>query len=433
MKYLILSVFILFNHSGLVRAQLTRTEKKIVQEVNSLAPEQLELLKRVVNMNSGTMNFDGVQAVGKVLMEEFEALGFETSWVDGQEFGRAGHLLATHEGKPENLKVMLIGHLDTVFEPDHPYQSYTIDGDSVMRGPGVVDMKGGDVIILYALRAMREAGALKNMNVRVVMTGDEEKSGSPLSLSKQLLVETAEWADVAIGFENGDSNFKTAVISRRGSIRWKLEVNGNAAHSSQVFSEEVGAGAIYEASRILKAFYDELSQEPLLTFNPGVILGGTAVEFDNGKDGGTAYGKSNVVASEVVVSGDIRAVSPEQLAMTKETMERIVSSHLPGTEAAITFEEGYPPLPPTQGNRELLDLYSTVSSDLGLGPVSAVDPLRAGAADVSFTSGLVDAAMDGIGLSGGNDHTANEYADLNRLPDLTKRAALLLYRLNQKK
>ncbi len=429
----ILSALFFFLYSTVAVGQLTRSEKKIISSVEANGAAQSELLKRVVNINSGTMNFDGVRQVGKVFLEEFEDLGFETSWLDGDSFGRAGHLLASHEGEKDNVKIMLIGHLDTVFEPDHPYQSFRMEGDSIIHGPGVVDMKGGDVIILYALRALKEAGVLKDMNIRVVMTGDEEKSGHPLALSKQILVETAEWADIAIGFENGDSNYRTAVISRRGSIRWKLEVQGNAAHSSQVFSESVGAGSIYETSRILNAFYQELSSEPLLTFNPGVILGGTAVEFDAGKDGGSAIGKSNVVAQTTIVSGDIRAVSPDQLTMAKETMKRIVAAHLPGTEATITFEDGYPPLPPSESNRQLLEVYSSVSSDIGMGPVTAVDPIRAGAADVSFTSGLVDAAMDGLGLSGGNDHTAQEFGELNRLPGLTIRAALLLYRLNEKK
>ena len=414
-------------------AQLNRNERKIEQAVDKHASDAIELLKNTVNMNSGTMNFDGVRKVGDEYRKEFEALGFETEWQDGSAFNRAGHLVARHTGKENKPKIMLIGHLDTVFEPDHPLQEYRLEGDSVLHGPGVVDMKGGDVIIIYALRALKEAGQLDDMNIWVVMTGDEEKSGSPLRLSKKALTDAAEWADYAIGFENGDSNFRTAVVSRRGSIGWTLSVSGNAAHSSQVFSEAVGAGAIYEASRILHEFYNNLSTEPLLTFNPGVIMGGTSVQFDTSSDGGSASGKKNVVAQSAIVSGDIRAVSPEQLKMVKEKMVEIVNNHLPGTDAAISFDEGYPPLAPSAANNELLALYSGASSDLGFGEVIAVDPIRAGAADVSFTSGLVDAAMDGIGLSGGNDHTEKEYGELNRLSRLTKRAAVFLYRLSEKK
>jgi glutamate carboxypeptidase len=430
-KQLLLLISILFTFSSW--AQLKRDERKIDQSVEAHATDAIQLLKKTVNMNSGTMNFDGVRNVGEVYRKEFEAMGFETWWEDGSAFNRAGHLVARHQGKDGQPKIMLIGHLDTVFEPDHPLQEYTQEGDSILRGPGVVDMKGGDVIIIYALRALKDAGQLDDMNIWVVMTGDEEKSGSPLKLSKKALTDAAGWADYAIGFENGDSNFGTAVISRRGSIGWTLSVSGNAAHSSQVFSEVVGAGAIYEASRILNEFYNTLASEPLLTFNPGVVMGGTSVEFDPSADGGSASGKKNVVAQSAIVSGDIRAVSPEQLEMAKRKMKEIVGNHLPGTDAEISFDEGYPPLPPSDANKELLEIYSGVSEDLGYGKVVAVDPIRAGAADVSFTSGMVEAAMDGIGLSGGNDHTENEYAELQRLSQLTKRAAVFLYRLNQKK
>jgi len=415
------------------QAQLNRQERKIIDQVAKQSADAVTLLKSSVRMNSGTMNFDGVREVGDLYRKEFDELGFETSWVDGAAFNRAGHLVARHIADNDGVKLLLIGHLDTVFEPDHPLQDYRQEGDSILYGPGVVDMKGGDVIIIYALKALKEAGLLDQMNLWVVMTGDEEKSGDPLERSKKALTDAADWADVAIGFENGDSNFQTAVISRRGSVGWTLTVNGNAAHSSQVFSEKVGAGAIYEASRILTGFYNALAEEPLLTFNPGMIMGGTAVDFDPSVDGGTVNGKNNVVAMKAIVSGDIRAVSPEQLEMAKKKMFGIVENNLPGTDATLSFADGYPPLPPSESNRALLSVYSQVSEDLGFGSVEAVDPLRAGAADVSFASGRVEAAMDGIGLSGGNDHTADEFAELSRLDDLIARAAVFLYRLQKKK
>ena len=261
----------------------------------------------------------------------------------------------------------MIGHLDTVFEPDSPFQEYVMKNDSIMNGPGVADMKGGDVIILLTLRALKEAGLLDKMSVRVVMTGDEERSGSPLALSKKELTDAADWADVALGFENADGKRETIVTSRRGSTGWTLKVKGNAAHSSQVFTEKVGTGAIYEASRILSAFYDTLSKEENLTFNPGVILGGTSVIYDDEKSGGAAFGKSNVVAQEVIAKGDIRAVSQEQLDMAKTTMQRIAAENYPGTLATLEFspEGGYPPLAVTDGNRELLRIYNQASKDLG--------------------------------------------------------------------
>lgn len=304
--------------------------------------------------------------------------------------------------------------------------------DSTASGQGISDMKGGDVMIIYSLEALKQAGVLKNMNVIVVMTGDEEFSGRPLELARKELIEAAKSADIALGMEDGDSNPATAVISRRSSSAWELNVTGLPAHSSQIFTPAIGAGAIYEASRILTGFYEGLSHEKDLTFNPGMMLGGSDIQRDPILDGGSSFGKGNIVAKQAIVTGDIRAISPEQLKMAQEVMKNVVSKHLPQTNATLTFSEGgYPPLAPTDGNKKLLGYYTKVSEDLGLGNVTAVNPRDAGAADISFTAGYVDMALDGLGLFGGYGHTDKEYANLNWLPRQTKRIALLMYRLTQ--
>jgi glutamate carboxypeptidase len=429
MHKLLTSLLLICISSSLLTAQVDKTEKALVASINRHNASHTELLRKLVNMNSGTMNFEGVQAVGLALRTEFDALGMETQWVDGTAFNRAGHLVAQTKGT-KGPKFLLIGHLDTVFEPDSPFQSYQMLNDSIMKGPGVADMKGGDVIILLALRALKEAKLLDKMQIQVVMTGDEEKSGSPLDLSKQALIEGAKWADIALAFENADGDPKTIVVSRRGSSGWTLNVKGNAAHSSQVFTEKVGVGAIYETSRILNEFYVQLSKEENLTFNPGMILGGTSTSYQSNESGGTAFGKNNVVAQEVKVTGDIRAVSLEQLEKAKGIMQQIASENYPGTSAEIIFAAGgYPPLAPSAGNLALLKKYNQVSLDLGFGPVEAVNPRNAGAADVSFTSGYVAMAIDGMGLSGADDHTINETGNLNMISVQAKRAAVLMYRV----
>lgn len=409
-------------------AQRDAVEEEIIAAVDAQEAVAIELLRQTVDVNSGTMNFEGVRRVGELLRREFDALGLQTEWIDGTPFERAGHLVARHVGTGDGPHLLLIGHLDTVFEPDSPFQSFARDGDRA-TGPGVVDMKGGNVVILHALQALADAGALTEMTVTVVLTGDEERSGRPLDAARAALVEAAEEADIALAFENGDSNPATAVISRRGSTGWRLEVTGTPAHSSQLFQPEVGAGAIYEAARILTGFYDALAGEPNLTFNPGVILGGTDVTYDPFAADGTAFGKSNVVAESAIITGDLRAISPDQLERARARMAFVASQHLPGTSAVLTFDDGYPPLAPTAGNRRLLALFDRVSQDLGFGPVTAVDPRNAGAADVSFTAGLVEMAIDGLGPGGGDDHTVDEWIDLPTLATQTKRAAVLMYRL----
>jgi glutamate carboxypeptidase len=409
-------------------AQATsNSERAIVSYIDAHNAEALALLERVVNINSGTHNIAGVKAVGAIFTQEFDRLGFKTTWVDGAAWGRAGHLVAEHAGR--GPKMLLIGHLDTVFEPDSPFQKFQRIDEKTAKGPGIIDMKGGDIVILSALAALKEAGALDAMNITVVMTGDEEEAGRPLTASRATLVAAARGADIAIGFEDGPADPKYAVTARRGTTGWELRVTGTAAHSSQVFRADIGPGAIYEAARILNAFREKLAGEEHLTFNPGVILGGTAVDFDAAQARGTAFGKTNVIAERAVATGDLRALSPEQVAHARKTMEDIVKAAMPHTQATLTFDEGYPPLAPSAGNTEMLALYDRVSRDLGFGAVTAVSPDRAGAADVSFISSQVKRILDGVGLMGRDDHTPGETADLSTLPSQTKRAAVFLYRL----
>lgn len=403
----------------------------MARAVDSHNAAALALLERTVNINSGSLNFAGVRHVGDIFRAQYDSLGFTTRWVDGAAFHRAGHLVAEHPGP--GPRILLIGHLDTVFEPSSPFQKFTMVNDSTATGPGVIDMKGGDVIALYALRALKDAGLLDKMNVTVVYHGDEEESGTPLSLARKTLIDAAQGATAALGFEDAAGDPHTLVISRRGDDGWTLRTTGVPAHSSQIFTNDVGAGAVYEASRILDQFYQKLSTEQYLTFNPGLALGGTSVKPDSSGTEGSAAGKSNVVAKEMFVTGDLRTLSPEQLAHARKTMTDIVADHLPHTTAEITFADGYPPMAPTDGNRKLLAMYSKVSTDLGFWPVTAVDPSRAGAADVSFVASIVPMAIDGLGLSGHDDHTEKETADLRMLPVQTKRAAVLMYRLSNPK
>ncbi|PYP66158.1 MAG: peptidase M20 [Gemmatimonadetes bacterium] len=411
-------------------ATLSNEERALVQHVDAENARSIALLQRIVDINSGTMNFAGVRRVADVLRVELDSLGFTTRWIDGASFHRAGHLVAEHAGP--GPKLLLIGHLDTVFEPSSPFQRFERLDDSTARGPGVIDMKGGDVVIISALRALRAVGLLARLNVTVVFHGDEEDAGTPLSEARRALIDAAHGATSAIGFEDGSGDPRLAVISRRGDESWTLRTTGTPAHSSQIFQKEVGAGAVYEATRVLSEFYRQLSGERYLTFNPGLALGGTAVRVDSTGVAGAAEGKANVVAEHMTVVGDLRTISPEQLARAKRMMQAIVATHLPNTTAELTFDAGYPPMAPTAGNRRLLTLYDRVSRDLGLWPVTAVDPSKAGAADVSFVADLVPMKIDGVGLSGHDDHTTKETADLRMLPVQTKRAALLLYRLSIK-
>lgn len=407
---------------------LSPTEQKIRASVERHRDAQVDFLERVVNINSGTLNVKGVRRVGDAFRAALDSLGFETRWATMPEsMQRAGHLIAVHKGKPGGKTVLLIGHFDTVFEGEG---QHFVRLDSMARGAGSADMKGGDVIILYALQALRDAGALDDANIIVVFSGDEERAGSPLDVARRDLIEAGKRSDFALAFEGGERS--VATVARRGDSRWTLRVTGRQAHSSGIFKEGVGDGAIYEASRILDGFREALSDEKNLTFNPGVFVGGTDVTYDTNRVSGTAAGKLNIIARSAVVQGDLRFLSKEQKEHARAKMREIVSHHLPQTSAEITFEDEYPAMPPTEGNRALLAAYDSASRALGYGPVRALDPGQRGAGDVSFVAPYVD-ALDGLGADGLGSHTPREEVNLNSLPMQTERAAVLIYRLTQGK
>ena len=406
---------------------LSSVERQLAAAVDARAAQALALLEDVVNINSGTQNLAGVASVGNRFRREFERLGFTTGWIDGAAFKRAGHLVAEHPGRGPHL--LLIGHLDTVFDPDNPFQRFERLSPSSARGPGIIDMKGGDVVIVEALSALQAAGVLDRLHVSVILTGDEEDVGEPRDAARAALRSLAERADAALGFEDGSGDPTEAIVARRGFTGWELTVTARTSHSSQIFRDEVGAGAIFEASRVLAAFYEQLSREPLLTFNPGLIAGGTSVALESGGTRATLAGKTNVVAGRVEVTGDLRSISGEQLTAAKATMTRITSAALPGASSRLTFSDGYPPMAPRPGNTRLLELYDACSRALGTGPVHATDPRKAGAADISFAAAYTPMTIDGIGLMGTGDHTDRETADLVTLSTQSKRAAIFISRL----
>ncbi len=412
------------------QAALSAIEKGVITAADQQLPLALEELKAAVNINSGTMNFSGVEKVGRLYQNQFDELGFQTQWISGEAFNRAGHLQASYGSK--GPKVLMIGHLDTVFTKDDGFQAYQDLGQQRVAGPGITDMKGGNTIVVAALRALKAQGLLKNMQLRVIFTGDEESSGRPLSLSKKAIIDGAKWADIALGFEDGDSSIKTAVIARRGSSGWTLKVSGRAAHSSQVFSESVGYGAAYETARILNEFRQQLDGVGSITANPGLLsAGNAALDLDVNNTTGVS-GKSNIVAQVAFVKGDLRTLSPREFHQAQSIMKEIVKNNLAHTSAELIFAEGYPPMPPTDANRELLAQYSQISVDLNYGKVAPVNPRKAGAADISFAADHVDMALDGLGLMGEGGHTRNEVADMSSFKKNIHKAAILLHRLSVK-
>jgi len=411
----------------------TPAERAMIATVDAERARTLTLLETMVNQNSGSRNSEGVRKVRDMVIPQFAALGFSARWIAMDQTGRAGHLVLTHKGRKGLKKLLLIGHLDTVFEPDSPFQRYVLEGDKA-RGPGVGDDKGGIAVIVAALRAMQKAGTLQGANIEVFLTGDEEEAGHPVDVARADLVAAARAAHVALDFEglSREDGKDMGSIARRSSQSWTLQVEARSGHSSGVWSERAGDGAIYAAARIVTAFRDELP-EPYLTLNTGLIAGGAQAEVADDNAHVSAAGKTNIIAGKAVARGDLRTLSPEQNAAAMRKMHTIVARGYPGvTSATITFSEGYPPMAPTDGNRALLDRLNAVNATLGLPPMAPLDPMKRGAGDISFVAAEIDGLV-GLGPYSTGDHSPAETLDVPSLWTQAKRAALLMSRLAAEK
>lgn len=407
---------------------LSKNEQQILKNIDADITATMQLLKESVNINSGTFNIEGVKKVGELYGKELKALGFTIEWISlPDSLKRAGHLVAYRKGK-KGKKLFLIGHLDTVFEPDMTPNPYTLLNDSIATGQGINDMKGGDVLVIAALKALHKQGLLDDITITVYFTGDEENAGHPRTISRGDFIERAMQHDIALAFETANG-LNTVATARRGASEWRLEVEAKQAHSSGVFGS-AGYGAIYEAARIINEFREKLGNEKYLTFNPGLFIGGSEMNYDSNVQRGDVSGKTNIISPKTVVIGDLRFLSEEQKEKARENMKKIVAKNLPNSKATITFKDGIPSMPPTKGNEDLVKIVNEVSKSLGYGEVKAGDPGSRGAGDISYVAEYLD-CLDGLGASGRGAHAPGETMNIKEYPKLIKRAAILLYRLTR--
>ena len=414
-------------------AELSSAETKMTQTVDAEQERTLAMLEKWVNQNSGSLNVEGVTRVGEMLRAELEPLGFKVQWIDMREVGRAGHIVATHKGNGRGKRLLLIGHLDTVFEPDSPFQRWERRGNDGI-GPGSGDDKGGMAVMIAALRAMHAAGTLKNADIEVVLTGDEEDNGNPVELARRDLVAAGKRADVALDFEGlaQEDGKDMGSIARRSSGGWTLTVTGRSGHSSGIFSPGAGNGAVYEVARIIDTFRRELPEDKL-TFNVGLIGGGATAKLDEGKIRLEATGKTNIIAATAVARGDLRGLSREQIDRVKGRMQAIVNQPLAGASAKIEFDaDEYPPMAPTEGNRAILAKLNEVNRDMGLEQMGELDPAKRGAGDISFVAADVDGLI-GLGPAADGEHAPGEKVDIASIWRQAKRASILMTRLSREK
>jgi len=408
-------------------AELSPAEQVMIRTIDAEQPRTTAMLQRWVDQNSGTLNLAGVEAVRRMVEPEFQQLGFTTQWIDMSAVGRAGHLVARHVGSRRGKRLLLIGHLDTVFEPDSPFQRWVREGGKA-HGPGAGDDKGGDAVIVAALRAMQAAGTLKKANITVFLTGDEEDAGRPLAISRRDLIAEGKKADVALDFEDlaVENGMDMGSTARRSAGSWTVTVTGRSAHSAGVGAGNYGA--IYELARIIDQFRRELPEDKL-TYNVGLIGGGQTTDLDAGKIRLQATGKTNIIAATAVARGDLRAISQDQLDRVEAKMRAIVGQSLAGARAEISIDPDiYPPMPPTAGNRALLARLNEVNKDMGLPEMGELDAVKRGAGDISFVAPDVSGLV-GLGPESDGSHTSKEVVEVPSIFKQAKRAAILMSRL----
>ncbi len=397
-------------------AQLDAAEHEIRERLAARQDEMTALLERWVGMNTGTWNRPGLEAFATGLVGPLVALGFEveraSDEIDYPGRGRAAIgplVLARRAGPAGGPRFLLVGHYDTVFEPDSPFQSYRLDPADAGRaiGPGVSDMKGGLVVMLYALRALFESGDLDRAEWTVLLNADEEIG----SLSSRARIEAqAREATLGFVFESARSGGEM-VRSRRGLGQFYLVVNGLAAHAGSSHSK--GRSAVLALARKVVEIEALTDYAAGITLNTGTFSGGT---------------KRNIVPEFAEAWIDLRYDEAAQGEAVWQRLRRIAAApHVNGTLGELWGTLHRPPKPETPATRELLALHADIARALGSEPRP---PIHAGGGtDGSLMGALGLPTLDSMGARGGAAHTDREFVVLESLSERAAIGAILLRRL----
>ncbi len=398
---------------------LDRREEALISWLENKQPEMLSLLEQITNINSGSLNISGLNAVHAVFSQELQALGFHISVLPGgfvemphcagndPGLNLADHLLASRQGA--GARLLLMGHMDTVFPQESNFQSFSRAGN-ILRGPGVFDMKGGLVVMLYALKSLHETGLLENRSVSVLLNSDEEVG----SLSSRVYLEQqAVMHDYGLVFEGSSDN--NQVRERKGLGQIKMIVSGRASHAGS--AHEDGLSAITELAYKIIEMESMTDYATGITVNVGMINGGEA---------------RNMVAPCAEAFVDLRYPSPEQGTAAEQQFAAIARTNFafPESEGQISTELWVnlhrPPKIPTAESDYLL--LKTIAIGRLLGEQIGVSD-SGGGTDGSLTQAVGLPTIDSLGLIGLGGHSQREEVNLDSLLQTTRRAAILIHRL----
>lgn len=403
-----------------IEANLNTQEQNLVSWLDTEEDNMIAMLKRLTNVNSGSLNKEGVDEIGRLLSIELESLGFNLTTLPGAVIEMPScpgsnyaidvtdHILANKPGNGK--KLLLMGHMDTVFPPNSPFQEFSRSGD-VMYGPGVADMQGGLVVMLYALKALQAAGELDDMALSVFLNSDEEIGSLT---SRKYLEEQAPLHDYGLVYESSGSN--NMVRKRKGLGQARFVVNGKASHAGGAHQQ--GRSAIKELAYKIVEIEQMTDYESGVTVNVGVVSGGEA---------------RNTIAPCAEALIDLRYPEPQQGIDAVDQFEAIFNSVLsyPGDSGEISTNSWTnlhrPPKIPTAESDYLLEKTIAIARLLGqeLGVSDS-----GGGTDGSLTQAAGLPTLDSLGVSGTGAHSNREQARVSSLVERAKLSAVLIHRLS---
>jgi glutamate carboxypeptidase len=375
-------------------------DARVWAAAEKVRPEQLDLLKAVVNIDSGTGDVDGGNKVGALLIDRLKALGMTVETVPAEKPGYADNVVARLSGSGKG-RILMIGHLDTVFGPGTvAKRPFRIEGDRA-TGPGVADEKGGVVEGLYAIRLLRDLG-FKDFKQIVFLIETSEELGSPGT--RALIDKLLQDADVELNLEPGDPP-DTVTVWRKGSNVIEIKVKGRAAHAG--VAPQDGRNAADELLNQLKA------REPFPKTGDGMTLNLTLLN---------AGSRHNLIPEDASATLNLRVREQSQAdAVIQALQARARTPSIPDTSVTVNLETSYPPLPSNPATDALADraeaIYAGLGMTLGRGG-------NGGASQSALAAQAKVPALDGLGPVGGGFHSEAEYMELNsvtpRLYLLTK-------------
>jgi glutamate carboxypeptidase len=383
-----------------------------IERAEQLMDAYLDDLKTIVNIDSGTFTKAGVDRVAAYLQERFQGLGFSTRFDQQEHYG--DHLVATHQGDaPGGPRILLIGHIDTVL-PDgeagrRPFAISRRDGARIATGPGILDMKSGVLIGMYALHLLIEGQQANYSQVTFICNSDEE-IGSPSS--RPLIQQLAQQADAVLVLEPGRAQ-GTIVSSRKGCGQYRVEVHGLSAHAG--VEPQRGRNAILELSYQVQKMQALNGTIPGATLSVGIIRGGE---------------RTNVVPDYAYFDMDVRVADQASLKALEEAMRQVTHQNkLAGTRITLSGSLLCQPFERNQHNEQLVALAKEAGRELG---VKIQDVGSGGASDANTTAAMAIPTLDGLGAGGGLAHNPGEYIELDYLPTRIALAAGLIRKLANK-